>query len=79
MPKSMLIAWSIWTSGPGQLTLYDCQIMAKKKKVNLNTSDDATGSNRQGERCMPKEYSSRNEDHEVGLQSSHEASGTPEA
>ena len=79
MPKSMLIARSIWTSGPGQLTLYDCQITAKKRKVNPNTSDDAAGSSRRGERCMSKEYSSRDEDHEVGLHSSHKASETPKS
>ena len=44
MPKSMLIARSIWTSGPGQLTLYDCQTTAKKRKVNHNTSDGTAGS-----------------------------------
>ena len=36
MPKSMFIAQTIRTSGPGQLTLYDCQTTVKKRKVSLN-------------------------------------------
>ena len=79
MSKSMLIAQSILTSGPGQLTLYDCQTTAKNRKVSFNTSDGTAGSSRQGDMCMFKECSSTNEDHEVGLHSSHEASETSEA
>ena len=66
MPKSMLIAQSILTSGPGLLTLYDCQTTVKNRKVSLNTNDGAAVSSRQGGMCMSKEYSSRDEDHEVG-------------
>ena len=79
MSKRMLIIWLILTSGPGQLTLYDCQTAAKKRKASLNTSDGAAGSSRQGDTRMSKECSNRDEDHEVGLRSSHEASETPEA
>ena len=79
MPKSMLIAPLIWTSGPGQLTLYDCQTTAKKRKASLNTSNGTAGSSGQGDTFMSKQYSSRNEDHEMGLHSSHEADETPEA
>ena len=35
MSKCMLIAWLILTSGPGQLTLYDSQTVAKKRKASL--------------------------------------------
>ena len=63
MSKSMLIARLILTSGPKQLTLYDCKNAAKKRKVSLNTSDDAAGSRRQGDTCMSKECSNTNEDH----------------
>ena len=79
MSKSMLIARLILTSGPKQLTLYDCKNAAKKRKVSLNTSDDTAGSSRQGDTCMSKECSSMNEDHKVGLYSSHKASETPKA
>ena len=75
----MVIAQLILTSGPGQLTLYDCQTTAKKRKVSLNTSNGTAGSSRQGDTFMSKENSSRNEDHEVGLHSLHKASETPEA
>ena len=77
--KSMVITWLKLTSAPGQLTLYDCQTTAKKRKVSLNTSNGAAGSSRQGDMFMSKEYNSRNEDHEVGLRSSYEANETPEA
>ena len=79
MSKRMLIVRSILTSGPGQLTLYDCQTAAKKRKASLNTSDGTAGSSRQGDTCTSKECSSRDEDHKVGLRSSREASETPEA
>ena len=79
MSKRMLIARSIPTSGPGQLTLYDCHTVAKKRKASLNTSDGASGSSRQGDTYMSKECSSRDEDHEVDLRLSREASETPEA
>ena len=79
MPKSMLTARSIRTSGPGQLTLYNFQTAAKKRKASLNTSDGAASSSRQGDTCMSKECNSRNEDHKVGLHLSHEASETPKA
>ena len=67
MSKRMLIAPSILTSGPGQLTLYNCQTVAKKRMACLNKSDGAAKSNRQGDICMSKECSSRDEDHKVGL------------
>ena len=54
MPKSMLTARSIRTSGPGQLTLYNFQTAAKKRKASLNTSDGAASSSRQGDTCMSK-------------------------
>ena len=79
MSQCMLIARSIPTSDPGQLTLYDCQTMAKKRKASLNISNGAAGSSRQGDMCMSKECSSRDEDHEVGLCSLCEARETPEA
>ena len=79
MSKSMLIAWLILILGTGQLTLYDCQTTAKKRKVSLNTSDGAAGSNRQGDMCMSKECSSRNEDHEESLHSLHKANETSKA
>ena len=75
----MLIARLIPTSGPGQLTLYDCQTTAKKRKASLNISNGAAGRSRQGDMCMSKECSSRDEDHEVGLCSLRKASETPEA
>ena len=53
--------------------------MVKKSKASLNTSKGAAGSSRQGDTCMSKECSSRDEDHEVGLHSLHEVSETPEA
>ena len=74
----MLIAWLIPTLGPGQLTLYGCQTAAKKKKASLNTNDGTAGSSRQGDTCMSKECSSRDEDHKVGLCSLLKASETPE-
>ena len=79
MSKCMLITRSMSTSGPGKLTLYDCQTTAKKRKASLNTSDGAAWSSRQGDTCMSKECSSRDGDHEVGLHSSHEASEIPKA
>ena len=79
MSKSRLIVRLILTSGPKQLILYDCQTTAKKRKVNVNTSDGAAGSSRQDDTCMSKECSSRNEDHQVGLHSLHKASETPKA
>ena len=79
MSKCMLFTRSIPTSGPGQLTLYDCQTTAKKRKASFNVSNGAAGSSRQGDTCMSKECSSRDEDHKVGLCSLHKASKTPEA
>ena len=79
MSKRMLIARSILTSGPGQLTLYDFQTAAKKRKASLNTRDGAAWSSRQGETCVSQECSSRDKDHKVGLCSLHEANETPEA
>ena len=78
MSKRMLIARPIPTSGPGQLTLYDFQTAAKKRKASFNTNDGAAWSSRQGETCTSKECSSRDEDHEVGLCSLCEANETPE-
>ena len=53
--------------------------MAKKRKISLNTSDGAAGSDRQGDTCMSKECNTRNEDHEVGLRLLLKASETPKA
>ena len=79
MSKRMLIAQSILTSGPGQLTLCDFQTTAKKRKASLNTRDGAAWSSRQGETCVSQECSSRDKDHKVGLCSLREANETPEA
>ena len=79
MSKSMLIARLILTSDPGQLTQYDCQTAAKKRRVSLNTSDGAAGSSRQGDICMSRECSNRNKDHKESLHSLHKASETPKA
>ena len=79
MAKGMLIAWSIPTLGPGQLTLYDRQTTAKKRKASFNTSDGAAESSRLGDTCMSKECSSRDEDHKVGSCLLCEACETTEA
>ena len=77
MSKRVLIARSIPTSGPGQLTLYDFQTTAKKRKASLNTSDGASGSSRQGDTYMSKEWMKITKCMDLRL--SREASETLEA